>query len=358
VSFSFTAAMYAVALFRFRLFDVVPVARETVLERMVDGMMVLDAAGRVADLNPAAQEVLGVGRSRALGRDGATLLEGFPGLAELVGCQSAAESDISVELGERWYQVSCSPLNDRRGFRLGRLIILHDVTQLKRAQERLAQQQRALAAVQERERVARELHDSVGQVLGYVSMQTEAARKLLGDGKSEVADAQLARLSDVARDAHADVREYILNLRASVSEERPFLPAIGSYLEGFSRNYGIQTGLEVAPGFDEGALGREARAQLLRIVQEALSNARRHGGARRVQVAFEALDGLARVGIQDDGSGFDPEALSRDGEGRFGLQFMRERAEGLGGRLEVRSAPGEGARVEVLLPVARVMSDE
>jgi signal transduction histidine kinase len=354
LGFDFTCLMYAIALFRFHLFDVVPVAREVVLERMEDGMLVLDAQNRVADLNPAAQGLLAAPRSRVIGRDAALVLEAFPGLAQIARAHCAAEAEIPIGASpeQRWYRVSCSSLADRRGFGLGRLIILHDITSLRDAQERLLQQQRALGTLQERERVARDLHDGIGQVMSYVSLQVEAARKLLEDGKAAVADAQLARLAAVARDAHADVREYILDLRTAPSDQRPFFATLSRYLEGFTQNYHIQTSLTVSPGLDEGAFGPETQAQLFRIIQEALSNARRHGDARRVQVTFEPGDRLARVVIQDDGRGFEPAALSRREGGQFGLQFMRERAEGLGGRLEVRAAPGEGTRVVVEAPLS------
>jgi len=355
----FAFSMYAIAMFRYRLFDVVPVARESVLERMADAMVVLDAENRVAELNPAAQELLGVSRSRVLGRQGAVVLESFPDLAQLTCSPDPAETEILMgePAQQRWYQVSCSPLVDRRGFQLGRLLMLHDITQLKNVRERLLQQERALATVEERERVARELHDSIGQVLGYVSLQVDATRKLLEDGKADVADAQLARLAEVARDAHADVRGYILDLRAAPSERRPFFATLSRYLDGFTQNYGIQTSLAVSPDLEEGAFGPEEQAHLLRIIQEAVSNARKHGAARNVRVALESSDRLVRVAIQDDGCGFDPAGLSPGEGNQFGLQFMRERADGLGGRVELHAAPGEGTRVVVEMPLSGTRED-
>ena len=85
---------------------------------------------------------------------------------------------LNVDAAPRCYRVSGSLLTDRRGAQLGRVIVLHDITEVKRTQERFLEQQRALATLQERERVARELHDSLGQVLGYVKMQAQAARGL------------------------------------------------------------------------------------------------------------------------------------------------------------------------------------
>jgi PAS domain S-box-containing protein len=353
LAIDFTFAMYAVAFLRYRLLDVVPVARDSVVEGMPDAVVVLDARNRIADLNLAAQQLLGLRRQVALGREAAQVLAAVPGLAALIDCPAPSEAEVSLREGgaHRWYWVNTSPLEDGRGFRLGCLVVLHETTELRLAQERLLQQEHAAATLQERERVARELHDGIGQVLGYVSIQVEATRKLLEDGKAAAADTQLARLADVARDAHADVRGFILELRAAPSEQRFFLSALDRYLDGFGQNYGLQTELVVAPALEEGALGPEAQRQLFRIVQEALTNARKHAGARSVQVRLEAAGGLARLVVQDDGSGFNPARLAWPDGNRFGLQFMRERAEELGGRFKVDSAPGRGTRIVVEVPL-------
>lgn len=353
LSINFTFAMYAVAFSRYRLFNVVPVARDSAVERMPDAMVVLDASGRIADLNPAAQRLLGVRRARVLGREATHGLAAVPGLAALADCRTPAEAEVSLgeEGTRRWYRVRTTPLEDGRGFRLGSLIVLQDITPLRQAHEQILQQERLVAALRERERLARELHDGIGQVFGYVRMQVEATRRLLADGKAGEADAHLGRLAGVARDAHADVRGFILELRAAPSGQRPLIPALKQYLDGHRENYGLQTDLAVTPGFEEAALGPEAQSQLFRIVQEAITNARRHGGAGSVQVRLEAENGVARVVVQDDGSGFDPAGLAQADDRCLGLQFMRERAEQLGGWVEVDSAPGRGTRIVVEVPL-------
>jgi PAS domain S-box-containing protein len=353
LSIPLTSALYAFALFRFHMFDLIPVARGTVIEQMREGMLVLDTRQRIVDLNPAAEKILGIPVARARGQPVADVLPAHPGLYARLDEQGMAQSEISLGTGHdaRQYALQLSPLRGQRGLALGQLILLHDVTEEKRAQAQLMEQQRVVATLQEREHLARELHDSVGQTLGYVSYQVEAARKLLDDGQVAVANAQLARLAGIAQDAHADVREYILNLRAGPSPQQPFFPALRHYLDGFTQNYDIRTELDLGTGLDEGAFEPVAQAQLFRIIQEALSNARKHADARRVQVRFETWDSLARIIIQDDGRGFDPAQPAGNGGSRVGLQFMRERAEQLGGCLHVYSAPGQGTRVVVEVPM-------
>ncbi len=355
LAFDFAAAMYVIALFRFRMFDLVPIARGTIIERMPDAMLVLDLHDRVADLNRAAERLLDARRPDLLGRPVTAVLGHFPGLARLISASAPAEAEVALPsgAGNRWCQVGTSALADWHGAPIGRLVVLHDSTELKRAEEKLFEQERTVAVAVARERMARDLHDSVGQVLGYVSMQADAARKLLADGRATEAAGQLARLADIARDAHADVRGYIRDLHEPLSEQRPlFLDALRGELDGFARNYDVRIELTVHPALDAAALGPEEQTQLLRIVQEALSNARRHGDARQVWVGLEPQESMARLVIEDDGRGFDAAAVPPGNGRRHGMRFMRERVDELHGQLEVVSSPGHGTRLVVLVPLS------
>jgi PAS domain S-box-containing protein len=356
--------VYAIILFGFRIFDPIPLARRTAIEQLHSSMLVLDTQGKIVSLNPAAERILEVPSNHAKGRPIQELLPAYPD-GELATATSA-EIEVSLGSGEttRCYTMEVSPLNDWRGLAVGRLLLLHDVTDQQRAQAQLMEQQRALAMLHEREQLSRELHDSIGQVLGYAGFQLEAVQGLIIEGQTalsagQVADLhanldaagkQLMRLSSVVEEAHADVREYILNLRLAPSDQRPFFVALQHYLNGFSQNYGIQAELTVGAGVDAKKLDAEAQMQLFRIVQEALSNARKHAGASRVQVSFGLKDQRICILIQDNGSGFDPEQAVQDGSNHFGLRFMHERAEEIGGSLRVESALNAGTCVVVDLP--------
>jgi PAS domain S-box-containing protein len=348
---SFEFLMYAIALFGFRIFDPIPLARRTAIEQLHSGMLVLDSQGVIVSLNPAAAAILGSPTKRWLGRSIQELLPSGFELAE--DLQATVEVEISLGYGPeiRFYQLEASALNDWRGLVVGRLLLLHDITDQKRAQAQILEQQRALATLTERERLARELHDSLGQVLGFTSLTLGAARKMMADGKLEKADDRLAHLENIVAEAHADVREYILDLRIAPTRERPFFVALQSYLDGFRQNYGIQVEVSIGRGVDDTVFAPEAQVQLFRILQEAFSNARKHAGTDCLQVSFEKEDDLVRMFIQDNGRGFDPARAAS--EGHFGLRFMRERAEHLGGCLRVDSAPGKGTCVVVELPLKK-----
>ncbi len=177
-----------------------------------------------------------------------------------------------------------STLRHRGGFRLGYLVVMNDVTERKQEEERMLEHQRALATLRERDRLARELHDSLGQVLGFAKMQAQAARELLARGDAPQTDALLARLVSVAQDAHADVREFLLGARTDGAADLDFLPALEDYLHRFQATTGIATTLEASPSLVGRVLEPMAGTQLLRILQETLTNVRKHARARSVHV--------------------------------------------------------------------------
>jgi PAS domain S-box-containing protein len=344
---------YAIALFGFRILDPIPLARQTAIDQLDAGMLVLDLEGRVANLNPSAERILGVPANRARGQRIQELLPAYPD--EALAKPDRVEMQFTLSAGQirRFYMLSTSMLKDFRGMEVGHLLLLQDVTELKLAQAQIVEQSRVMATQNERERVARELHDSLGQVLSYASFQVETAAKLSRDGQAVAAAEQLDRLGSVVRGAHADLREVILNLHSTASLQQPFFTVVRQYLDAFTSSHDIQTHLNVDPGLAQESCAPETQLQLFRILQEALSNARKHGQAHQVQVTFAVEDGRFCMSIQDDGRGFDPDHVSKTGGSHFGLQFMRERAVEMEGSLQVQSAPGEGTTVVLEFPVNR-----
>jgi signal transduction histidine kinase len=208
----------------------------------------------------------------------------------------------------------------------------------------------SLAILEERERIAREMHDGLGQVLGYVNTKALAVARLLEVGKVEEARTQVTQLEAAAKEVYADVREAILGLHTTLNPERDFRSALREYIVGFQQQSGVQVGLDVSTWPDPSPLPLAAEIQLVRIVQEALANVRKHAHARHAIVQLTSQSGAVQLSITDDGRGFDPARLDRDGWPRFGLQTMRERAEGIGGAFAIDSHNEAGTRVLISVP--------
>lgn len=340
---------YVLAVFSFRMFDVVPVARDTVIERMADGMMVVDARNRIIDLNRRAETLLGIARSKAISGYVAEVLHAHPELLGLLQDLGATQEEIAFKNAYgRWVQVSVSPLTGRHDFHLGRLIWLHDMTERKRAQEQALDQQRTLAMLKERELLAQELHDGVGQMLAAAHLQINSASELLARGEKALAESCLRRVADMTQEAKESIRNYLRGVKASSPREQGLVGRLREYLKRFSQDYGIRTELFVHPELEAKGMDSAVEVQLQPIIQEALTNARTHGMAGSARVTLSLEDCQICVTIEDDGRGFDPGALGQN-QG-FGIRSMQGRAEAVGGRFEVNSAAGKGTWVTVRVP--------
>jgi signal transduction histidine kinase len=217
---------------------------------------------------------------------------------------------------------------------------------------RLYQQVQDLAVTRERERIAREMHDGMAQLLGYINTQTIAVKRFISSGELDDAREGLARMQDIARDLYADVREGILALRTATQRQKGLIPALQGYVDQFMEMSGVRVDMQVSPAAANPALDPSAEIQLMRIVQEALTNVRKHSRASSAVLAFENNEDNLQVTIADNGRGFDLAHLPTTGWPRFGLQTMRERAESVGGTLQIDAAPGQGARVVVRVPLS------
>ena len=206
-----------------------------------------------------------------------------------------------------------------------------------------------LAVAQERLRIAHEMHDGLAQVLGYVNTKVQAAEAYLRRDKPEEAGGQLRELATAARQAYSDVRESIVGLRSLPDREKPVAEVLAEYVRRWEEMSGVAAHLD----FESGILIRvDHELQVVRIIQEALTNVRKHARATQVRVEVRRSDTSLIASIVDDGVGFNSEARSRGEFPQFGLSTMRERAESIGGRLSVASVPGAGTTVRLEIPRA------
>ncbi len=210
---------------------------------------------------------------------------------------------------------------------------------------RLYERSRELNIVEERNRLARELHDSVTQRLFALRLTGEAAASLL-EHDPAAAQAQLERLHQLTGEAIEELRAVILALRPATIESEGLAATLAKHVDLLRRAYGWEIDLELA---GEPGLPVAAATEVLRIAQEALQNALRHSQAERLAVWLEAGDGHVVLSVADDGEGFDSDAPAVRSR-RLGLTSMEERARALGGTLEITSEPGEGTRVRLEVP--------
>ncbi len=210
---------------------------------------------------------------------------------------------------------------------------------------RLYERSRELSIVEERNRLARELHDSVSQKLFGLVLSAEAAATLLDRDGGE-ARAELERLRELAQEAMDELRSLVFELRPPALESEGLATALRKHVDVLRRVYRREITVEVA-----GAPRRapDLEREVFRIAQEALQNALRHADAGRLGVELAAADGLLELTVRDDGVGFDPEAVGIRSR-RLGLTSMEERAEAIGGTLRIESRAGAGTTVRLEVP--------
>lgn len=207
----------------------------------------------------------------------------------------------------------------------------------------------------ERERIARDLHDDMGQLLGYVHTKAMAARLNLKSGQFDAAQKNLTNLDDAAQRLSVDVRKAILDLRSSGSGKATsdLVATLENYITQFNLLSNLNVRLDVASENGDFISPPKTVMHTLRIVQEALTNVLKHAGTTEACVALNSANGFIEIGITDQGSGFDNSRLGQSSYPHFGMHSMRERVEELGGTLKVISKPEMGTKVVISIPVEK-----
>ncbi|MEV6418653.1 GAF domain-containing sensor histidine kinase [Streptomyces sp. NPDC051662] len=210
---------------------------------------------------------------------------------------------------------------------------------------RLYERSRELTIAEERSRLAHELHDAVSQKLFSLRLTAQAAAALV-DRDPDRAKGELQQVAALAAEAADELRAAVVELRPAALDEDGLVNTLRTHIQVLDRAHSARVtfdthGIRALPAAQEEAL--------LRVAQEALHNALRHSGGDRVEVTLARRAQGAVLGITDNGTGFEPRAVRRAGR-HLGLVSMRDRASGVGGRLRVISAPGQGTTIEMEVP--------
>ena len=218
--------------------------------------------------------------------------------------------------------------------------------------EALAREQDILtmnAVMHERERLSRELHDGVAQLVADLLLRLDTIKDLVETDRQHEAEAELERLHEVADEIYEDIGESIAGLRTNVTE-RGLIGALQDYVDQFEERHQVPTTLQSDEAADH--LSPPAALQVFRFIQEALTNVRKHARARKVTVSLISIGhDQVKIVIADDGQGFTPENQNNGKVRPLGLTSMRERIEALGGNFQVNSQPGLGTQITATIPV-------
>jgi PAS domain S-box-containing protein len=268
--------------------------------------------------------------------------------------QKLVEEEIAVGGERRWSETFKSPVVDASGKVIGTTGFARDITlrrQLEEEQRRFREQLRALTAhlesvrEQERVRIAREIHDELGQSLTCMGMDLAFLDKQIGPNNKE-AGARVAALVELVKETIRCVRRISSELRPSILDDL----GLGAAVEWLAHDFETRTHVSCAVQVpEELLLPSDLATPLFRICQEALTNVTRHASATHVNIQVECSDTHLSLAVQDDGRGITEEEIRRHGS--LGLLGMKERVAMLGGTLTVKGEPGQGTTLTVQIPL-------
>jgi PAS domain S-box-containing protein len=346
-----------------------------IVDFLPDATFVIDHEKKVIAWNRAIEETTGVRKEEIIGQGDFAYAVPFygkrrPVLIDLLGTEKTeteSEYDYVEERGNTLLAevflpslrggvgahvlATASLLLDAEGKQYGAIESIRDITDRKRAEEEYSQQNREMAVLEERNRMAREIHDTLAQGFTGIVLQLEAGEEALESDPVQ-AHWHLDRARALARDSLQSARRSVWNLLPETLEQHSLETAMQKEVDSFARDQEGEVTFSICGERRE--CPSDVQTALFRICQESLANVRRHAEAKKVDVVLDFLPEVVCLRVKDDGVGFDAAAKRTPVRGgSFGLTGMEQRARLVGGRLSVKSQEGQGTLIEVSMPVRR-----
>jgi two-component system sensor histidine kinase UhpB len=341
-----------------------------IVESSHDAIISKDLNGVIQSWNKGAEEVFGYTAEEAIGQPVTMLMppdrvNEEPGIIARIRSGEKVDHYTTVRRGKDGtlidISLTVSPIRGQDGTVIGASKIARDITESKRIEgavreseimHRLVQMQEA-----ERARIARDLHDHIGQMLTGIRLKVERLMETTGD---DTIRGDILSIREIARKMDHDVGFLSRELRPTELDNLGLVNALGAFVKEWSQQFDIDAEFKVVSGDSDAStnLSREAETNLYRIVQEALNNVVKHARASRVSVLVHLRREGVTLIVEDDGRGFNVRDVpSGDDSHGFGMIGMRERTELLGGDFEVESGPEQGTSILVRVPSSRSAGD-
>jgi PAS domain S-box-containing protein len=345
--FPISGVLLGWALLRFQLLKLTPIARARVVEYMEDLMVVLDQQHHVVDVNTAAIKRLAAHRRDLIGRHVHDLFPDQADFVQRVVHTDNLQDEISVGYaGEvRHFALQVSPIRYPSGSSAGKLLLLNDITERREAEQVLRVQARELAILEERGRIARDLHDSVNQTLFAASALADLLPKAI-DKKPEKLHEYALNIRQLTQGATAQMRLILLELYPDALAQTELNTILRHLCVAFTGDTGMVVDFE---GGHQIQVERSVQLAFYRIAQEALHNICKHANASKVSVRLTQQNACVELVIEDNGVGF---GVHSTPNGHFGLRNMQQRAEEVDATLEIVSQISQGTKIRVMKETA------
>ena len=335
---------YAMA--HYRLLDLGPIAQVRLVEKLPDGVIVIDNTGQIFSTNPAAERILGI--ELTSGQLAPAILQTWTDHTDVNTLDYNHPDGRVLHL-----RIDNETLQDAQGQTIGILIMLRDLTQLHQAEIKLRGQIRNETARQERQQMARDLHDSIVQSLHSASLLVDNLKRLPDQNNTSQSHKLVEGIAASVRQALREMRLMIYQWQPG-AEKLNFISCLKDRLASVEERVGLQVNLSLDSTL---RLPPVWEANLSAITSEALNNIIKHADASEVRVTLVRENDRVQLTVQDNGCGFHPH---KSRPGHMGLKNMQTRADFLGAKLQIQLAPAEGtlARLDIPLPNAEGGSDD
>ena len=338
--FSLTGILFYIAIFRFHFLVLIPLARNEIFENISEGVIITDGNGVIIEYNLNALKIF-----EKAGKipPGSLIQDEFP----LLNIEKSGEETFNF--GKKIIERSVSKIKNSSGQVRGCVYLIRDITELQRARQKILETQKEKAVREEQARVARDLHDNMGQILSFAKIQSQAAIRQIQGGNSKAAVEYLTLLENTVEKSYSDLRAYIFNLRQPLLLKKtlPFL--LKEFVKETQKSLSCNVSLELPKKIPEFLNSPEVKTNLLSWTKEAVNNAAKHSGCSKILIALKVSGKAgAEFSVSDDGKGIDVKKLSKRRAKSSGMKIMQERARFTGGEFKIESTPGRGTSVRIL----------
>ena len=345
-----------------------------IVDSAMDAVITVDEAQKILLFNRAAEQVFGVAREHAIGSPLDRFIPARFRAAHRSHVEQFGHTGVTTrrmgDITTLWalradgteFPIEASISQALEGGRRYFTVILRDITVRKQHEDDLRRQQRELrelsarvleAREEEKTRIARELHDELGQLLTALKMDLSWLRERLPAGELAAKADEMAGMLD---HTVSSTRRISADLRPLMLDDLGLAEAAGWLVEDFARRSGIKVEARISEDLPLESLSKSASTAVYRAVQESLTNIGRHSGARNAWILIEVDEGALYVEVEDDGRGIEPQDLAKARS--LGLKGMRERVAYLGGALEISRAPRGGTRLRLRMPLRGMLPEE
>ncbi len=352
---SLSAMIFWHGIFRYRLYTILPVARNTVFERIANGILVIDKDGVLIDCNDAAQRIFSLDVGTCIGQN---LRELHPELLATVdankpfsdGSFLTFQNELRVVNGEseNFYSLSASHLLDSRDSD-ALVLVVTDIGEFRNAHNQILKQREELAAAAEKDKLGQEMHDTMGQMLNFALIQCDEALREMEKNNLKAASAAMTRQRRLLTTSQGDLRNFVHETREAKYLNVSLSGLLEKEVASFSQCCDIPVSIRISQAMRTYPFSIFQKINMVRAVKEALNNIARYANATNIIISLESSAEGINLSIEDDGIGLDLEG--KDRLCRDGLDMIEERALALGGKRVIESKCGEGTRLTLVFPM-------